>query len=152
MFRTVPVSIIRNFSLYIGADNSLARSCRKQDNVSARMSLISFGPLPCRGKKNWWQLASRCCWNRARPWRVSELVSFLFGLRTYQSPGTNSNGTCHPGLLTACEQDQDGALSWSCSQAVSKTCMTYTIAVCTVKNSWRWTEELFETCRFLFQK
>jgi len=28
-----------------------------------------------------------------------------------------------------------------------RTCMTYTIAVCTVKNSWWWTEELSETCR-----
>ena len=28
-----------------------------------------------------------------------------------------------------------------------KTCMTYTIAVCTMKNSWWWTEELSETCR-----
>jgi len=26
-------------------------------------------------------------------------------------------------------------------------CMTYTIAVCTVKNSWWWTGELCETCR-----
>jgi len=26
--------------------------------------------------------------------------------------------------------------------------MTYTVAVCTVKNSWCWTEELSETCRF----
>jgi len=31
-------------------------------------------------------------------------------------------------------------------------CMTHTIAVCTVKNSWWWTEELSETCRVLFQK
>ena len=30
--------------------------------------------------------------------------------------------------------------------------LTYTIAVCTVKNSWWWTEELSETCRVLFQK
>ena len=30
-------------------------------------------------------------------------------------------------------------------------CMTYTIAVFTVKNSWWWTEELSETYRFLFQ-
>jgi len=30
--------------------------------------------------------------------------------------------------------------------------MTYTIAVCTVKNSWWWTEELSETCRVSFQK
>jgi len=33
-----------------------------------------------------------------------------------------------------------------------QTCMTYTISVCTVKNSWRWTEELSETCRILFPK
>jgi len=56
---------------------------------------------------------------------------------------THSNGICHTGLLTARKQDQDGT-SWSCQQ----TCMTYTIAVCTVKSSWRWTEELSETCRF----
>jgi hypothetical protein len=47
---------------------------------------------------------------------------------------------CHTGLLTACEQDQDGTAvpSWSCSQAVSKpvwhTC-TYNIAVCTVEKT-----------------
>ena len=33
---------------------------------------------------------------------------------------THSNGICHTGLLSACEQDQDGFLSWSCFQAVSK--------------------------------
>ena len=31
-------------------------------------------------------------------------------------------------------------------------CMTYTIAVSTVKTSWWWTEELSETCRVLFRK
>jgi len=36
---------------------------------------------------------------------------------------THSNGICHTVLLAACEQ------------AVSITCMTYTIAVCKVKNS-----------------
>jgi len=34
-------------------------------NVSVRIASISFGDLPCRNK-TWWQLASRCCWNRAR--------------------------------------------------------------------------------------
>jgi len=47
--------------------------------------------------------------------------------------------------------------SWSWSQASSvlillascqQTCMTYTIAVCTVKNSWWCTVELPETCKF----
>ena len=35
-------------------------------------------------KTTWWQLAARCCWNRARPWHASELISFLVGLRIYQ--------------------------------------------------------------------
>jgi len=40
-----------------------------------------------------------------------------------------------------------------CRQLAScqQTCMTYTIVVCTVKKSWRWTEELSETCRVSFQ-
>jgi len=33
--------------------------------VSFKMAWISFFALPCR-KKNWWQLTSRWCWNRAR--------------------------------------------------------------------------------------
>ena len=33
-----------------------------------------------------------------------------------------------------------------------RTCMTYTIAACTVKNSWWWAVELSETCRVLFRK
>ena len=89
------------FALCMGADKSLARSGRKEANVSVRMAWISFGALPCSGcvcvcvcvcgggggGGIWWQLASRCCWNRARPWYASELVSFLVGLRTYQHSG-----------------------------------------------------------------
>ena len=52
------------------------------------MAWISFGALPCKEKKTWWQLASRCCWNRARPWHASEIFSFLIRLRTYQHPGS----------------------------------------------------------------
>ena len=44
--------------------------------------------LALQEKKTLWQLASRCCWNRARPWHASELVSFLVGLRTYHQPGS----------------------------------------------------------------
>jgi len=43
---------------------------------------------------------------------------------------THGNGICHTGFAN-CQQ----------------TCMTYTIAVFTVKNSWWWTVELSETCR-----
>ena len=60
---------------------------------------------------------------------------------------THSNGICHTGLLTACEQEYLLLLT-SCQ----KTCMTHIIAVCTVKNSWWWTEELSETCRVSFQE
>jgi len=49
-------------------------------------------------------------------------------------------------LLTACEQEHMLLLA-SCQQ----TCMTFTIAVCTVKNSWWWAEKLSETCRVSFQ-
>jgi hypothetical protein len=35
--------------------------------------------------------------------------------------------------------------------SIQQTCMTHTIAVCTVKNSWWWTEELSETCRVSLQ-
>ena len=81
--------------------------------------------------------------------------STLFGQFLCPSSGvfhcTHSNGMYHTGLLTACEQDQDGTAvpSWSCRQ---QTCMAHIIAVCTVKNSRRWTEELSKTCRVLFQK
>ena len=92
-----------------------------------------------------WQLVSRI----RTSWSFSQAVS-----KPVLCPSssvflcTHSNGICHTGLLTACEQDQDVLiLLTSCQQ----TCMTYTIAVCTGKNSWWWTEELSETCRVLFQ-
>ena len=72
---------------YRGADKSLARPRRKQANVSVIMAWISFGAFLCKKRKTWWELASRCCWNRARPWLASVLVSFLDGLRAYQDPG-----------------------------------------------------------------
>ena len=78
---------------YRGADKSLARPGRTQANISVRMAWILFGALPCR-KKTCWQLASRCCWNRARPWNTSELVSFLVGLRNYQHLGNNGYFAC----------------------------------------------------------
>jgi len=50
----------------------------------------------------------------------------------------------------ACKLSADlyDMLRSSCQQ----TCMTYTIAVSTVKNSWWWTEELSETCGVSFQE
>jgi len=41
-----------------------------------------------------------------------------------------------------------------CGRLASRpqTGITYTIAMCTVKNSWWWTEELSETCRVSYQE
>ena len=55
-----------------------------------------------------------------------EWKTTCFGQFLFPSSGvfhrTHSNGICHTGLLTACEQDQDGTNvpSWSCLQAVNK--------------------------------
>jgi len=54
-----------------------------------------------QGKKTWRQPASRCCWNRARQWHASELVSFLVGLRTYQHFGTDMTMTSYQGRKMA---------------------------------------------------
>ena len=87
-WRNKIVVFIYSITLYRGANKSLARPGRKQANVSIRMTWNSFGALLCGGRKTWWQLASRCCWNRARPWHASELVSSLVGLKTYQQSGS----------------------------------------------------------------
>ena len=57
--------------------------------------------------------------------------SFALSLRA------GSGGNCRSVLI----------LLASCQQ----TCMTYTTVVCTLLDSWWWTEELSETCRFLSQ-
>jgi len=82
---------------------------------------------------------------------MHQFLKFIFGIKLYMFRTVplsiigsfffhriHSNGICHTGLLTACEQDQDGTgsiliLLASCQQ----TCMTYTIAVCTVKKNSR---------------
>ena len=115
---------------------------------------------------------SNLFWN----WNSRCLVQFLC-----PSPGvihcTLIDGICHTCLLTACEQDQQlftvhSAMVYVihvCWQLASRIrmelcsilillascqhpCMTYTIAVCTVKNSWLWTEELSKICSVSFQK
>ena len=59
-------------------------------NVCVTMAWISFGALPWRGKKTWWQLASPCCWNRARLmtcflWASVTIKDLQFVILTYPS-------------------------------------------------------------------
>jgi len=82
MFWTVPLSIIRSFSLYT---QQLYMSYMFADNLRAGLG-----------------------------WNFCSILILL--------------ARCHP------------------------TCMTYTIAECTAKNSWWWTEELSETRRASFQE
>jgi len=63
------------------------------------------------------------------------------------SPAVNKPVWHVPLLCVQCETPDDG----QARKLSAKTSMTYTIAVCTVWNSWRWTDELSETCRVLFQ-
>ena len=93
-------------------------------------------------------------WTVKNSWRwteeLSETCSFI--------PNSVRKLSAHTPLL--CEQwktPDDGQrncpkhvefYSKFCSQVVS----TYTTAMWTVKNSWRWTEELSETCSVSFQK
>ena len=65
---------------------------------------------------------------------MHQFLKFMFGMKLYMfrkvplsiirsfSLYTHSNGICHTGLLTACEQEH-------------LLLLTYTIAVCTAKNS-----------------
>ena len=66
----------------------------------------------------------------------------------------HSSGVRHTDFQTDCKQDQDET-PWSSIlillESCQKICMTYTIAAYTVKNSWWWTEELSETCRFSYR-
>jgi hypothetical protein len=56
---------------------------------------------------------------------------------------SDSSSVHHQELFTV----HSAVLLESCLQS----CMTYTIAVCTMNNSWLWTEELSETCSVSFQ-
>jgi hypothetical protein len=51
-------------------------------------------------------------------------------------------------VLKYCVNENPTRKKW---QQRNMTCMTYTIAVCTVINSWWWTDELSETCKVSFQ-
>ena len=83
----ISFSTLHVLSILQGADKSLG------DQEGNKLMFLSewheFPWAPClAGRKTWWQLASRCFWNRTHPWHASELVSFLVGLRTYQQPCT----------------------------------------------------------------
>ena len=58
---------------------------------------------------------------------------------------THSNSICHTGIAD-CLRAGSGRNILILLASCQQNCLTYTVAVCTVKNSWWWTEELPETC------
>ena len=106
-----------------------------------------------------WQLASKYIFPIIKPTRCVNFTNLFLEWNTkclgqFLCPSlgvfhcTHSNGIYHKGLLTACEQDQDGTSS---ILILLDSCMTYNIVVCTVENSWWWAEELSKTCTVSFQ-
>jgi len=150
MLRTVPLSIIRSFLLYT-----------QQWCVSYRFAV-------CTVKNCWWwteELSATCrVLFQKYIWEISAFSWFYYKILSLCTVNWTSNlsqvcrrasvgsGRFHPDLdrkLIRMDQDETVLILLGSCQ---KTCMTYTIAVCTVKNSWWWTEELSATCRVLFQK
>ena len=81
---------------------------------------------------------------------MHKFLKFIFGIKVYVFQTVRLSIIRSFSLYTQqwCMSYRFADSLWAGCQ---QTCMTYTIAVCTVKNSW-WTEELSETRRVLFQK
>ena len=128
MFRTVPLSIIRRSPLYTQqwymshrfADSLWAESgwdwvldsssVRHQEFPTVHTAMVYVIQV-C------WQLVSRI------------RMGLSFGQFLCPSSGvphcTNSNAKCHTGLLTACEQDQDGTEFWTAPLSIIRSSPLY---------------------------
>jgi len=148
MFRTVLLSIIRSFSLYKQQwymSYRFVDSLRAGSGRSSVLILIEVGYLQgsyqdARSTKR--KLFSQTC-------KFVNMKSHMWFICVHcihfatKSP-TRSFHIC----LQSKRSNSVLILFASCQQ----TCMTYTIDVCTMKNSWWWTEKLSESYRLLFQK
>ena len=102
MFRTVPLSIIRSFSLYT---QQWYKSYRFADSLWAGSGQTCFGQFLCPS-------------------------SGVFHC-------AHSNGICHTGLLTTCEQDQDRHVSDSSSVHHQEFFTVHTAAVYVLQVCWQ---------------
>jgi len=121
---------------------------RREVVISQKSADLIFIAMVAWDHVSWEQY----CMNMEQNYLIFSLVNITlcheFPVENVQKSGF------HPLNKQTFSQDQDVRpdpaliLLASCQQ----TCVTYTIAVCRVKNCWWWTEELSETCRVLFQK
>jgi len=81
---------------------------------------------------------------------MHSFLQFIFGIKLYMFR------TVPLSIISSLElYTQQWYMSYRFADSLlassQQTFMTYTVAVRTVLNCWWWTEELSETCRFLFQ-
>jgi hypothetical protein len=109
--------------------------------VHTPQRFLMIKPTRCTNFSNlFWKWNSTCCGQFLCP--SSGVIHF-----------TLSSRMCHTDSFRA-------GSGWNCIsilillllESCLQTCMTYTTAVCTVNNSWWWTEEVSETCRVSFPK
>ena len=109
MFRTVSLSIIRSLSLYT---QQWYMSYRFSDSLRAGSGRTCFGHFLCPSSG-----VFNCTHSKGMSYRFADTLRAASGRTCFghflcPSSGvfncTHSNGICHTGLLTACEQDQDG--------------------------------------------
>jgi len=125
MFRTVSLSFIRSFSLH-----------------TQQWYVIYV----C------WQLASRIRTElQFRPDPARKLSANLYVLLCVQWKTPDDGQRNYPKHVEFHSKNkwEISASSWFYYKNEN---MSYRFAVCAMKNSWWWTEELSETCRVLFQK
>ena len=88
---------------------------------------------------------------------MHQFLKFIFGIKLYMfrqfSVHQQEFFTVHTAVVYVIQLASriSTDASWSWSQAVSKPVWHIPLLMCTVKNSWWWTEELSETCRVLFK-
>ena len=149
MFRTVPLYIIRGFSLYT---QQWYMPYRFADNLTAISGSWSCSQAV---SKPVWHIPLLCVqWKPLVDGQRNCLIYVEFYSKNKFEKSVHLVGFIIRIYHEARSRErQIGIPSWSCSlSSCQQTCMTHTIALCTVKNSWWWTEELSDICRFLFQK
>ena len=100
-----------------------------------------------------WRSCDRASWQISynKPTRCTDFSNLFWKETLHVSDSSSVHHqeffTVHTAMVYVIQVCWQLARCASCQQ----TCMTYTVAVCTVKNCWWWAEELSETCRVSFQ-
>jgi len=103
-----------------------------------------FPSAPClAGKQIWWHLASRCCWNRGRPWHASGLVSYKHSRLHHLKKLSHSPHFWNPKLFTVLARTRQSFLS--CGRFIQVKFIQHMSREVLVKviqtilcNKWRW--------------